>query len=65
MGGLFSKPKMPEVPEPPPTVDDAAAMQASDAERRRQRRATGLGASMLTGGQISRGNVGTKKLLGS
>lgn len=38
MSGMFSKPKRPRIPEPPPlpTLDDAAAKAAVTAKKRRQ-----------------------------
>lgn len=69
MGGLFSKPKAPELPPPTPVVDQAAATEmgnAADIERMRQRKAAGRASTMLTSrlGQQDSANIGTKVLGG-
>ena len=71
MGGIFSKPSAPapvSIPEPAPTVDTPAVQAAADAERRRQRAASGRASTMLTSrGQdddLANPRVGTTKLLG-
>lgn len=73
MGGIFGggsspKPPKPVVPEPePPSIDTEAVEVASDAQRRRERKAAGRASTMLTGsGGVSGSgtSVGTKTLLG-
>lgn len=70
MGGLFSKPKMPSIPQPvsvqlppSPRVEDEAASNAAAMARWRRRMAYGASDTMLTSG----GSVGparAKTLLG-
>lgn len=65
MSGLFS-PKTPKAPEPAPTVATPDVQAAADAERRRQRTASGRASTMLTDpgtGTVGM-SVGAKKLLG-
>jgi hypothetical protein len=66
MGGIFKGPKKPEPPKPPPSVDTEGVNAAADAERRRQRAASGRAATMLTSGSGlgTSAPTGTKKLLG-
>ena len=66
MSGLFSKPKMPAPPPVTPTVSTPAVQAASDAQRMRQRAASGRAATLLTSteDQGVRVMTGTKKLLG-
>lgn len=59
------KPKTPAMPTPTPTVATPAVEAAANAERRRQRTASGRAATMLTSQEnYSSPNVGTTKLLG-
>lgn len=53
MAGIFSKPKMPEIPPPPPAVDNSAAEARDNAarEERMRRSMAGRASTMLTGGQ--------------
>lgn len=66
MSGLFGKPKTPALPPPAPTVATPAVQAASDAQRMRQRVASGRAATMLTSTEDQGVQVmtGTKKLLG-
>lgn len=66
MSGLFSKPKMPAPPPVTPTVSTPAVQAASDAQRMRQRAASGRAATMLTSTeeQATTPMTATKKLLG-
>lgn len=79
MGGLFSKPSAPApapapipepkpAPEPAPTVDTPAVQAAADAERMRERKASGRASTMLTkrtqDDELTNPRVGTTKLLG-
>lgn len=66
MSGLFSKPKMPTPPPVAPTVSTPAVQAASDAQRMRQRAASGRAATMLTSTeeQATAPMTATKKLLG-
>lgn len=68
MSGLFSSPKMPEMPkaaEAPPTVATPQVQAAADAQRMKARAASGRAATMLTAaGEDEKPTVGTKKLLG-
>ena len=60
-----SKPKTPMAPAPTPSVATPAVEAAADAERRRQRTASGRAATMLTNQEsYSAPNIGTTKLLG-
>ena len=60
-----SKPKTPMAPAPTPSVATPAVEAAADAERRRQRTASGRAATMLTNQEGSSApNIGTTKLLG-
>lgn len=65
MSGLFSSPKVPK-PKPPPSVAQSEGVQAAaDAERRRQRLASGRASTMLSDQEnMSAPMVGTRKLLG-
>ena len=65
MTSLFS-PKTPSPATPkPPAQSSPEVMAAADAERRRQRSASGRAATELTGGSGSMApTVGTKTLLG-
>lgn len=64
--GEWMAPKSPEVDTTvAPTAATPAVEAAAEAERRRQRMASGRAATMLTGSAgASSGMVGTKKLLG-
>lgn len=63
MTNLF-KPKIPDMPKPP-AQSSPEVMAAADAERRRQRAASGRAATMLSGGVgAASPTVGTKTLLG-
>ena len=66
MSGLFGKPKTPALPPPAPTVATPAVQAASDAQRMRQRAASGRAATMLTSTeeQATAPMTATKKLLG-
>lgn len=63
---LSPKVATPEAPKPAPTVATPAVEAAAEAERRRQRNASGRAATMLSGGSdsVSSANVGATKLLG-
>jgi len=50
MSFLFGSPKMPQLPAPPPTVDDAAVKKAAEDERQRIRLMRGRSSTILTGG---------------
>jgi hypothetical protein len=65
MTKLFS-PKTPAMPAPAPTVATPDVQAASEAERRRNRTASGRASTMLTGGQGVTGplTTGTNALLG-
>lgn len=65
MGGLFSKPKMPAVPEPKP-IDDGKAEEARRQELIAQRKQKGRAATLLTGpdGDTSEAPAARKTLLG-
>ena len=65
MTSLF-KPKTPAMPEvKPPAQSSPEVMAAADAERRRQRAASGRASTLLSGGDgTASPTVGTKTLLG-
>lgn len=63
MGALFSSPKIPEMPTPPPvpTVDDAReGQQAKDKLRRRR----GMAATILTSNEGVKGMTSGNSVLG-
>ena len=63
MTSLF-KPKTPAMPKPP-AQSSPEVMAAADAERRRQRAASGRASTLLSGGDgTASPTVGTKTLLG-
>ena len=63
MGGLFSKPKPPAMPEvPPPPVLPTDADEAGEAEAKRLRRRSGFQKTLLTGALTPQ--TGKKNLLG-
>lgn len=64
MAGLFSKPKSPKIPEPPPSVDKEKAAELSYAAKRRERLRASSGSTQLSGRQMTQANVGTTQLLG-
>jgi len=63
-GDTFKPPEMPEMPEPPPSVDFEKRAQLSAEAKRRERLRAGSASTQLTGGQMSSASVGTKQLLG-
>jgi len=69
MGGLFSKPKSPKIPDPPappPPPASVDAVVASDDETKRLRKKRGTASTILAGEKASpTGSVATKTLLGS
>ena len=68
MSGIFSRPKMPEMPPAavaPPTVATPQVQAAADAQRMKTRAASGRAATMLTNPEDEeKTTVGTKILLG-
>lgn len=66
MTKLFGSPKTPAAPPPAPTVATPDVQAAAEAERKRNRTASGKASTMLTGGQGVTGtsSVGTNALLG-
>ena len=67
MSSLFSpKVSTPAPMTPPPSIDTPGVQAAADAERRRQRTASGRASTMLTGGTAKTGSdmIGTSTLLG-
>ena len=60
-----SSPKTPVTPAPVPTVATPAVEAAAEAQRRRERTASGKAATMLTGGMAATPMTATKQLLGS
>jgi hypothetical protein len=63
IGAALKKPKMPEIPAPPPTVTRNAAMDAAMAEDALRRRKGGR-ANDLTGGGAEASGAGAKTQLG-
>ena len=64
MTKLFA-PKIPAAPKPAPTVATPDVMAAAEAERRRNRTASGKASTMLTGGTgVAAPTTGTNTLLG-
>jgi hypothetical protein len=70
MGGLFSSPKVPDIPppEPPPPVEEpparAEAMKEASDRIRRARMRSGRRSTILGGTAGSEGSVAHKTLLG-
>lgn len=64
MTKLFT-PSIPKAPKPAPTVATPDVMAAAEAERRRNRTASGKASTMLTGGAgVAAPTTGTNTLLG-
>ena len=65
MSGIFSKPQMPTMAPPPPTVATPQVQAAADSQRMKTRAASGRASTMLTDQEdAARPMTATKKLLG-